>query len=262
MSTTLDFDEAAAAATEAIYATPDIAATRLAVFRAAHPRLGECVLDIGCGPGYLLRELGMAVGQKGRAVGIDLSEPMLAMAQRRCAAVGSVVTEKADALKIPGADCTFDLACVLQVYAYVRELDNALEELYRAIRPGGRAVILDTDFGGVVWESNNRQRMQNILAAYDKHIAWPDLPRILPRRLRSAGFQLERCDIVPILTLHYHPNTFVHGLARFIHRFVTSNAGIAADEADSWLAEFDDLEQAGAFLFSMNRFLFVATKPH
>jgi arsenite methyltransferase len=138
MSTTLNFDATAAAATDAIYATPDVAATRLAVFRAANPRVGESVLDVGCGPGYLLRELGAAVGEHGRAVGIDISDPMLAIAQQRCAAIGSVVTEKTDALKIPGAGGTFDLACVLQVYGYVRELDDALIELYRALSPGGR----------------------------------------------------------------------------------------------------------------------------
>jgi hypothetical protein len=104
--------------------------------------------------------------------------------------------------------------------------------------------------------------MEKILAAYDKHVAWPDLPRILPRRLRSAGFYTERCEMLPILTLNYHPNTLVYGLARFIHRFVTTHEGIAVDEADSWLAEFDDLEKAGAFLFAMNRFLFVARKPN
>jgi SAM-dependent methyltransferase len=156
---------------------------------------------VGCGPGYLLRELGIAVGEKGRAIGIDISAPMLAMAHQRCAGIVNVLTEKTDALKIPGADSTFDLACALQVYAYVTELDHALVELYRALKPGGRAVILDTDFSGVVWESNNRERMQEILAAWDKHVAWPDLPRILPRRLRAAGFQVEHCDVVPILTL-------------------------------------------------------------
>jgi len=110
MSTTLNFDAAAAAATEAIYATPDIAATRIAAFRAANPRPGERVLDVGCGPGYLLRELAIALGEKGRAVGIDLSDPMLAMAQQRCAGIANVQTEKTDALKIPGAGSTFDLA--------------------------------------------------------------------------------------------------------------------------------------------------------
>ena len=262
MSTTLDFDATAAAQVDAAYSTPDVAATRIAVFRAANPKLGESVLDIGCGPGYLLRECALAVGGKGRVLGVDISEPMLAMTQQRCAGIVHVATEKADAGKIPSADGTFDLACALQIYAYVKELDEALAELCRALKPGGRAVILDTDFDGVVWQTTNRDRMQKILTAYEKHVAWPDLPRILPSRLRGAGFQLERCEIVPMLTLNYHANTYVHGLALFIHRFVTQQAGIAVDKADAWMAEFDDLERAGAFLFAMNRFLFVARKPN
>jgi ubiquinone/menaquinone biosynthesis C-methylase UbiE len=260
MSTTLDFDATAAAQTDAIYSTPDVAATRIAVFRAANPKLGECVLDVGCGPGYLLRELAIAVGEKGRAVGIDISEPMLAIARRRCAGLNNVATQKTDALKIPGADGAFELACALQVYAYVGELDAALAELWRALRPGGRVIILDTDFAGVVWQSENRSRMQKILAAYEQHVAWPDLPRVMPRRLRTAGFQLERSELVPILTLSYHANTYIHGLARFIHRFVTEHAGIGVDEADAWLAEFDDLERAGAFRFAINRFLICRAK--
>jgi hypothetical protein len=65
-----------------------------------------------------------------------------------------------------------------------------------------------------------------------------------------------------MVTLSYHPNTFVHGIARFIHRFVTEYCGVAMAEADAWLTEFDDLERAGAFLFAMNRFLFVARTPN
>jgi arsenite methyltransferase len=262
MSTTLDFDATAAAQVDAIYSTPDVAATRIAVFRAASPKLGESVLDIGCGPGYLLRELAIAVGEEGRVLGIDISEPMLTMTQQRCAGLAHVTTRKADAGKLPGADGTFDLACALQIYAYVQKLDDALAELRRTLRRGGRVVILDTDFDGVVWQSTNRDRMQKILAAYKKHVAWPDLPRILPGRLGAAGFQLERCEVVPMLSLSYHPNTYVHGISRFIHRFVTEHAGIAVDEADAWMAEFDDLERTSAFLFSMNRFLFIARKPH
>lgn len=260
MSTTLDFDAAAATQVEAIYSTPDVAATRIAVFRAANPKLGESVLDIGCGSGYLLRELGVAVGNTGRALGLDISEPMLAMAQRRCAGLTSITTEKADALRLPASDNSVDLACALQIYGYVSELDQALAELRRALKPGGRVVILDTDFESVVWQSGDRKRMQRILAAYEGHVAWPDLPRILPSRLRAAGLHLERCEIVPILTTNYHANTYVYGIARFIRRFVTEHAGIDAHEADAWMAEFDELERAGAFFFAMNRFLFVARK--
>lgn len=259
MSTTLDFDATAAAQVEAIYSTPDVAATRIAAFRAGNPKLGEHALDIGCGPGYMLRDLALAVGTRGSAVGIDISDSMLAMSRQRCADLENVRLEKAKAGKLPFENEALDLVCALQVYAYVKELDEALAELKRVLKPGGRVVILDTDFSGVVWESRNRERMCKMLAAYDKHVAWPDLPRILPRRLGAAGFKLERCETVPMVTVNYHPNTYIFGLARFIHRFITEQAGISKQDADLWLAELDELQKDNAFLFAMNRFLFVAS---
>jgi arsenite methyltransferase len=260
MSSTLDFDDKAARQIDAIYATPDVAATRVTAFRAVNPRLGERALDIGCGPGYLLRDLAAAVGNYGEAVGIDISEPMLDIARRRCADLGNVRLENTEATRLPLADGGADFVCAVQVYAYVKELDGALAELRRVLRPGGRAVVLDTDFSGVVWESRDRTRMRTILTAYDAHVAWPDLPRILPRRLRAAGLRMERCEVVPILTVNYHPNAYIHGLARFIRRFVVDNGSIPPEEADAWLAEFDSLEADGAFMFAINRFLFLVSR--
>ena len=256
MSTTLDFDADLARRVESVYATPDVAATRIAVFRAAEPRRGERALDVGCGPGYLTRELACAVGPTGQAVGVDLSEPMLALARQRCGGASHVRLLAGDAARLPLEDACIDVACGLQVYAYVRELDVALAELRRALRPDGRAVILDTDFSGVVWHSRDPARMQRVMRAFDAHCAWPDLPRALLPRLRDSGFELVRGEVVPILSLAYHPNTYVHGLARFIHRFVIDKAGLAPEEADAWLAEHDALEAERSFLYSVNRFVF------
>lgn len=261
MQTGSSFDATTAAQLQTVYSTPDIAATRISAFRAADPRLGEHALDLGCGPGFLLRELALAVGSAGSVVGMDSSDAMLATAAQRCAGLDNVRLEGADAVSLPADSAVFDLACVLQVYAFVRELDVALLELARVVKPGGRVVILDTDFSGIVWESGNRERMRKILAAYDRHVAWPDLPRILPRRLHATGFRLERCEAVPMLTLNYHPNTYVFGLARLIHRFVTQQAGIPVEEADAWLAELDVLQREQAFLFALNRFVFTAARP-
>lgn len=260
VATTLDFDEKAAAQVETVYSTPDVAATRIAALRAGNLRLGETALDVGCGPGYLLHDLALTAGKNGSAIGIDISEPMLALARRRCAKLENVRAEKADATALPVADGSVDLACGLQIYAYVRELDTALAELRRALKPGGRAVILDTDFASLVWESRERERMRRILKAYDRHVAWPDLPRILPRKLRAEGFRLDRCEIVPMLTTNFNANTYVFGIVDFIHRFVTGQGGIAQDEADAWKQEFEMLDREHAFFFSMNRYLFTATR--
>jgi arsenite methyltransferase len=260
MATTLDFDPALAKQVETGYATPDVAATRVAAFRAVSPRAQEKALDIGCGPGYLTRELAVAVGSKGKVIGVDVSEPMLALARQRCEGLNQVRFETADALNLPVQDGSVDLACILQVYCYVRELGQALAELHRVLRPGGRAVILDSDFSGIVWESQDRRRMQSVLRAYDGHVAWPDLPRILPRRLHNAGFEMVRCETVPFVTVNYHPNTYVYGLANFIRGFVVNNMGFPAEEANAWLAEFDALEQQHAFFFSLDRFMFTVRR--
>jgi arsenite methyltransferase len=119
---------------------------------------------------------------------------------------------------------------------------------------------LDSDFSGVVWQSDDRDRMRRVLRAYDEHVAWPDLPRVLPRRLHDAGFEIARCETIPFVTLAYHPNTYVHGLARFIREFVVRTTRVPMDEVDAWLAEFDVLEEQHGFFFSMNRFIFTIHK--
>ena len=87
MATTLTFDADLASRVETVYATPDVAATRVAVFRAGAPRNGETALDVGCGPGYLTRELALAVGAQGQAIGMDISEPMISLARQRCSSM-------------------------------------------------------------------------------------------------------------------------------------------------------------------------------
>lgn len=58
------------------------------LLRSAAPAPGESVLDIGCGPGSMMLEIAKAVGERGRVLGIDISEPMLDAARQRIAASG------------------------------------------------------------------------------------------------------------------------------------------------------------------------------
>ena len=59
------------------------------VLREAHPAPGERVLDVGCGPGATTLPYAAAVGPTGHVTGIDISEPMLAVARSRVAERGS-----------------------------------------------------------------------------------------------------------------------------------------------------------------------------
>ena len=54
-----------------------------------------------------------------------------------CTDLANVTVELADALDLPMSDKEGNLACVLQIYSYVTELDRALMELRRVLKTSG-----------------------------------------------------------------------------------------------------------------------------
>ena len=100
-------------------------------------RPGDAVLDACCGTG----DLALAAERAGgRVVGVDFSERMLERARRKST---SVEWACGDLLALPFGDGTFDSATVGFGIRNVTDLERALAELRRVLRPGGRLAILD-----------------------------------------------------------------------------------------------------------------------
>jgi arsenite methyltransferase len=256
----LEFDERAARDVNRIYATPDVVAQRAEVLALLAPRPGERVLDVGSGPGYLVGALADAVGPSGTVHGVDPSEPMNALARARNAARPWAHIDEGHALALPYADATFDVAVSTQVFEYVPDLPAALAEVHRVLRPGGRVLILDTDWDSVVWSAADRERHARVMSAWEEHLVHPHLPRALERLLGEAGFTVLRRRIVPIFNAALHPDTYSATLMELVARFVVGRRGVSADEAGGWL---DDLRARGAegeYFFSLNRDVVLAQR--
>lgn len=101
------------------------------------PRPGEQILDAGCGTGILALEL---AGRGLRVTGVDLSEKMLALARQKIYGhkVGFL---RADICALPFSNGYFDAVICFTVLEFVGEPENALRELWRVLKPGGRLVI-------------------------------------------------------------------------------------------------------------------------
>jgi len=214
------FDEEASRKVEALYLTPDIVAQREAVLSALALRPGERVVDLGCGPGLLLAQMRELVGEQGELCGIDVSESMIALAKQRCAAWSNVDIGPGDVTRLPCGDASFDAAVCTQVYEYVADVDMALSELCRVLKPGGRAVIVDTDWESCVWHSSDSARMRRVLEAWDLHCPHPHLPRSLRRRLQRAGLDDIRCAALTLLNAEFAADTYSFGMIDVIARSI------------------------------------------
>jgi SAM-dependent methyltransferase len=256
----LQFDAETSRRLEASYLTPDVVEQRRVLRERLALRPGEDVLDIGSGPGFLVGEMAAAVGREGSVHGIDPSENMrqLAAARDRQAEAGSVTFGPGEANALPFPDASFDVVTSTQVYEYVTDLAGALAEVHRVLRPGGRLLVLDTDWDSVVWHSSDPARMRRVLEAWDEHLVDPHLPRRLTGLLRDAGFTITQRGTIPLLNAGYAANTYSAGLIGFISSFVPGRGGLTEADVQAWV---DDLTSLGEdYFFSLNRYVFLAIK--
>jgi arsenite methyltransferase len=256
--TAYEFDDSHTRYLERLYATPDVVAQRAATLALLAPAPGERILDVGSGPGFLLEQLGAAVGPEGEVVGVEPSAPMNIAARARCAEIPQVRIVEGDALAIPLPDAAVDVAVSTQVYEYVADMPAAMAELRRVVRPGGRVLILDTDWDSLVWHVADRERQRRIIAAWDEHLADPHLPATLAGHLRRAGFRVTGTHAHPILNDTWDENTFGHGTARNIAAFVPGRQGLTGADAEAWLADLRARDADGEYLFSLNRYCVLA----
>ncbi len=244
-----------------MYTTPDVVAQRAATVEALRPAEGESILDIGAGNGFLAGELGDRVGETGQIVGIDTSESMVAMAQARCADQPWVRFEVGDATALAFGHASFDAAVSAQVFSYIPDVNAALRETYRILKPGGHFVLLDTDWNTMSWNSSDPERMSKIMKIAVSHSADAFLPMTLTPRLMAAGFEIIDRAAFPIFNPEYDPETYSYGLIGMIASSLPTGDGLAQEEVDAWVADLHETGRNGDYFFSINRFIFVARKP-
>ena len=112
----------------------------------ANVRKGHVVLDLAGGTGDLAREFAKLVGPKGHVVLADINAEMLRHGRDRlvdAGVAGNLSIAQVDAQDLPFADNTFDRITIAFGLRNVTDKDAALRSMFRVLKPGGKALILE-----------------------------------------------------------------------------------------------------------------------
>ena len=135
MSTSFEYDAELARKQEQIAKTRDMVAQRAALHLTLNLQPGEDVLDVGSGNGIMAREMAESVGAGGTVTGADASD--------------------------------------VQVLCFVPDVGAALSEMHRVTKPGGRIVILESDWDSLVWNCTDQVLMDKMISLFEGRLFRP-----------------------------------------------------------------------------------------
>jgi len=239
----------------AVYDDPAMQAYKLHMRQLLDLRPGETVLEVGCGAGQDLIRDAAQVGPGGRVIGVDAKASMVAEAQRRVRRVTTCL--QGDARNLPVADATVDACRVDRALMYVPAPERALAEMVRVLRPGGRLVAMELDYGALLIDHPDTRTTECIVAALRAAIPNDLLGRGLRRVLGDLG--LSDVTVTP------HGIELAHDLFRqVIEPTLTSAAAtgrLSRSRTRRWLAEMTSAHRAGRFYGTFTGVVAFARKP-
>lgn len=213
---------------------------------------GNTAVDVGCGTGRAVAEM----RERGlRAVGVDISQQMISVAQKRFPEGDFRV---AAAASLPFADGSLDLYRSERLYQYLAHPEEALFEARRVLVPGGRIVLMDPD--GDMWaiDADDLKKTRALILALSDSVANRWIGRRYHKLLLDAGFVDVAIEVrTGVYTDYTQMAPMLPGMM---------NVGVAAgvltqEELDDWLAEQKRRGQQGRFFMAMPVFIASAQRP-
>jgi ubiquinone/menaquinone biosynthesis C-methylase UbiE len=150
-----------------------------------HLTQGQRVLDVGCGPGTITKDLARIVAP-GPVIGIDLVTVADATDMP-----SNVTFTTGDVYALDYPDASFDVVHAHQVLQHLTRPVDALREMKRVLKPGGILAVRDSDYAGFIWAPAD-PRLDRWMTLYHqvtaRNGAEADAGRYLLGWVQAAGF--------------------------------------------------------------------------
>ena len=240
---------------------PSIQRLRGWTLAAAQLLPGMTVVDVGSGTGTMCRHFAGVVGAEGRVVGVEPNPVLRGVAEQR-AAEAEVAVEfvEAFAADLPFEDASIDVVWCERVLQHLPEPQEAVTEIARVLKPGGRALLLDSDHETRVDSDIDPEVARAIKEAFVGQIANPRAARHVRRQAMAAGREVDPAIGstalgVPLELLREAP------LLRLSADQAVVDGMVTREQADEAVRAHTEAAANGWALSAITVFSFVATKP-
>jgi SAM-dependent methyltransferase len=219
-------------------------------------REGQRILDVGCGTGDDTRRLARLVGSSGHVIGIDSSEAMIEEARQRAHGSSLPVEYRiGDAHRLELPDSTFDAVRAERVFQHLASPMQALAELVRVTRPGGRVVIgPDPEWESLVIGCSDSHLMRRIKTACCDALASGRISHENPVLMGALGFGDVSVTPGTLVLRTLGAAEVMLELSRVAER-ARDRGVISGTEYSSWTADLRARDEAGDFFLALTGFL-------
>lgn len=218
------------------------------------------LLDAGCGNGEVARELA-ALLPDSEVTALDHSADAIAEATR--GHDGSQVRyEVGDIYTVPYADGHFDGVRTERVLQHLAEPDRAVAELARVLRPGGRMLLIDTDWDSLLVDGSPagfNDRLRELFAEARRQMnaaGDPSSGRTLRRRMIQAGLTDVRVEPVTVAFTDIAEASLVLPLRREMIGAVIEDTPVT----QAWFTDLDAAVADGTFLATLTMWVAAGAK--
>lgn len=221
------------------------------------PQPGETAIDVGCGTGAEVRRLAGLVGGTGRAVGVEPHAGLRAVAVERSADTTAEFVD-GDATALPFDDGSVDVIRCERVFQHLPDAEAAIGEFARVLAPGGRIVVIDSDWGTQVSHPGDADVQRRLAEAAWRRWANPFAGRLLRGQFTRAGLTVDP-DIAATAVLP--PVEGILPLLRNSCDLAVDEGAVTREEADTLLAETLTAAQSGEAFFAVTMFAVLGSAP-
>ena len=229
-----------------------------AFYAPAAIRTGHVVADFGCGPGHTAIEFAHRVGPSGHVHALDINTEFINRTRARAQAAGlalRITTRLITTEKLPLPDTTLDRVTARNTIIYVRDPIATFQEFRRALKPGGIAHAIESDWSLTAVEPLGDDWRTMIEAG---RWAWriPEIGRKLYGIARQAGFSKVELQVLTKPDLDGR----LLAMIKTVADYARESGALSPMRIDAMLETVERSLAEGSYLAITPQFLVTATR--